>query len=82
MKSATLDERRRLVMPRECPPNSAVTIQQLDTNTWLVKRAVPEKGFKMIAIPTVEQFPDDAEWEKVESAFGRSAYSKIKPPTD
>ena len=32
------DDKRRLTMPRELPPKSAVTIQQLDEDSWLVTR--------------------------------------------
>ena len=84
MKTATLDERRRLVMPPECPPHAAVTIQQVDEDTWLVKRAREQKNFRRVLIPIVMSLPDDPEWDKVEAAFAGSAYKKLKqsPPED
>jgi hypothetical protein len=82
MKTATLDDRRRLVMPPECPPNSAVTIQQLDEDTWLVRVAKETKEFKKVFFPVIEDLPDDPEWEKVERAFGEAAYKKLRPPEE
>ncbi|MCX6925300.1 MAG: hypothetical protein NT154_19130 [Verrucomicrobia bacterium] len=82
MKSATLDERRRLVMPPECPPGSAVTIQALDETTWLVKRQMPARGFKMVMIPLIDRLPDDQEWEKTEAAFARHASKTAIEPKE
>ena len=77
MKSAVLDDRRRLVMPPGCPPHSAVTIQELDNSTWIVKRQLPSKEFKVVVLPVVERLPDDPEWEKVEEAFARHASKNL-----
>ena len=82
MKSATLDSKRRLVMPEDCPPKSLVTIQPLDVNTWIVRRQLPDKKIKMISIPIIKDLPDDPEWEKVEEAFGRAAIAKLPPPEE
>jgi hypothetical protein len=82
MKSATLDDRRRLVMPPECPPGSAVTIQQVDRTTWLVKRHLPTRDFKMVMIPLIDRLPDDPEWEKAEEAFARHASKTAIEPKD
>lgn len=80
MKAAMVDGRRRLLMPPECPPNSAVTIQQVDDNTWIIKRQLPDRRFKMVLIPVVEQLPEDPEWEKTEAALARSATSRLAEP--
>ena len=82
VKSATLDDRRRLVMPPECPPGSAVTIQELDEATWLVKRQLPAKDYKMVMIPIIDRLPDDPGWEKVEHAFTRHASKTIPEPEE
>jgi len=79
MKSATVDDRRRLVMPPECPPGSAVTIQELDKTTWLVKRQVPSRKFKTVVFPVIGRLPDDPEWEKTELAFAKHAARKLPP---
>jgi protoheme ferro-lyase len=80
VKATTVDDRRRIVMPPECPQHSAVTIQQLDENAWLVKRARPDRTVKMIAIPVIKKLPDDPEWEKTEAALARYAASRLPGP--
>ena len=82
VKSATLDDRRRLVMPPECPPGSAVTIQELDQTTWLVKRQVPSREYKIVMIPIINRLPDDPEWGKVEQAFTRHASKNLPEPEE
>jgi hypothetical protein len=80
MKAAQLDDCRRLVMPPECPPHSSVLIQQVDEDTWIVKRQKPVKGLVIVALQQIDKLPDDPEWEKVEEAFGRYAASRLPPP--
>jgi hypothetical protein len=80
MKTATLDDRRRLVMPPECPPNSAVTIQQLDDDTWLVKVAKETSKFKKVYFPIVEHIPADSEWDALEKAFAKGRSRNIPAP--
>ncbi|MGC3958126.1 MAG: hypothetical protein QM813_09370 [Verrucomicrobiota bacterium] len=41
--SRRTDERRRFNMPDECPPNALLTVQQLDTDLWLVRRVTAEE---------------------------------------
>ena len=82
VKSATLDDRRRLVMPPECPPGSAVTIEELDEATWLIKRQLPAKDYKTVVIPVIDRLPDDPDWEKVEHAFTRRASKTISEPEE
>jgi hypothetical protein len=80
VKATTVDDRRRIVMPPECPPRSAVIIQQLDDNAWLVKRALPDRSFKMIAIPIIKRLPDHPERERIEAALARYAASRLPEP--
>jgi hypothetical protein len=82
VKTASLDDRRRLVMPPECPPNSAVTIQQVDNHTWIVRRALPAGDIKLVMIPIIKTLPADPEWDKVETAFARAASAKLPAPED
>ncbi len=67
-------------MPPECPPNSTVTIDQLDAQTWLVRRRVREKDVKLVAIPILEHLPEDPEREKVEARLAKSASRKLPEP--
>ncbi len=80
MKAAMVDERRRIVMPAECPPHSAVTIQRVDENAWLIRRQVPDRGFKMVAIRAIAKLPDDAAWEQTEAALARSVAGRLPRP--
>jgi len=82
MKSATLDDRRRLVMPPECPAGSAVTIQELDETTWVIKRQMPSRKFKVVLLTDVKRLPDDPEWEKVEHAFAKHASQTLPEPKE
>ncbi len=69
-------------MPPELPAKSAVTIQQIDSDTWLVKRQKEDKKVVFIAIPMVERLPDDPEWDKVEEAFGRHSSNRLPVPEE
>ena len=80
LESRQVDRKRRLLMPPECPPRSAVTIQRLDQETWLVKRHRPSQNFKLVLIPVIDKLPDDPEWEKKEAALARYAASQLPEP--
>jgi hypothetical protein len=82
MKSATLDSKRRLVMPADCPPRSLVTIHSLDKDTWVVHRQKPSKKIKMITVPIITELPDDPEWEKTEGKIGRHIARRIPEPEE
>ena len=69
-------------MPPGCPLGSAVTIQQLDNTTWIVKRQLLSREFKVVVIPVIERLPDDPEWEKVEEAFARHASKNLPEPEE
>ena len=77
LKAATVDERRRVVLPESCPPNSAVTIQQLDEDTWLVKRSKPSKSYKVVLIPAIHKLADDPAWEAVERKIADHTSRKL-----
>jgi hypothetical protein len=83
VKTATLDERRRLVMPPECPPNASVTIQQVDSQTWIVQRAT-SANMKVVAFPIIEKLSDDPEWDKIEEGLGKAAMKRLRasPPEE
>ena len=80
MKATMLDDRRRLVMPPELPAHSAVTIQQLDEVTWIVKRQAKEHRYKSVVIPLVGKLPDDPEWDKIEAGLAKSAVRNLPIP--
>src|SRR5437879_5516672 len=37
MKAGTIDDKRRIVLPKECPPGSKITIEEVDPFTWIVR---------------------------------------------
>jgi hypothetical protein len=79
VNATLLDDRRRLVMPRELPPKSAVTVQRIDADTWIVKRHRPQKDFVMVAIPIIKELPGDPEWEAVEAKLTAHCNRKVTP---
>lgn len=66
MIASMTDDKRRLTMPKELPPKSAVTIQQLDDDSWLVTRQKPKRDLVVVTLPTIKELPSDPEWEEVE----------------
>jgi hypothetical protein len=77
-----VDDRRRLVLPDTCPPGSMVLIQQIDADTWVVKRQKPEPGLVIVALRDVQHLPDDPEWEKTEARIGRHISRRIPEPQE
>lgn len=66
MIATVIDDRRRLVMPNELPPRSAVTLQKIDEDTWIVKRVHPSNPLVVMLLPDVKKLPRDPEWEALE----------------
>jgi len=79
MNATLIDDRRRLVMPPELPARSPVTVQQIDDDTWIVKRARPSKARMVMLLPDVQQLPDDPEWDKIEAAFTAASNKGLAP---
>ena len=82
VKARQVDERRRVVLPREFRPGSDVIIERLDNCTWIIRRHRPDPNIKMVMLQAIDRLPDDPEWSKVENAFARAAYGKLHPPVD
>lgn len=80
LKAANVDDRRRVVLPESCPPNSAVTIQEVDEDTWVIKRHPKSDGLVFVAIEHIDRLPDDPDWEKKELTMARHLSGKIPPP--
>jgi hypothetical protein len=79
VNATLIDDRRRLVMPPELPARSPVTVQQIDDDTWIVKRARPSKALMVMLLPDVQQLPDDPEWQKIESRMVKHNNQKLAP---
>jgi len=57
MTAGVTDEKRRLTMPKELPPRSAVTIERVDEDTWVVKRQKGSAELVMVPFPRIEHCP-------------------------
>lgn len=79
VKAATVDDRRRVVLPKSCPPNAAVIIQQLDGDTWVIKRQRATKGYKVVIFAGVKKLRDDPDWEKMELRMAEHAFQNLPP---
>jgi hypothetical protein len=79
MNATLIDDRRRLVMPPELPARSPVTVQQIDDDTWIVKRARPSKALMVMLLPDVQQLPDDPEWDKIEARMAAHNFKNLPP---
>ena len=66
MKAATLDARRRLTMPPEIAPLSAVTVEHTDKDTWIVRRVRRPKMPSAIVVPSLTD-------EEARRAFGANS---------
>jgi hypothetical protein len=78
MIASMIDDKRRLTMPKELPPKSAVTIQQLDDDSWLVTRQKPS-DVVVVALPRLKTLPDDPEWEALEKRMVKHNNRKLPP---
>ena len=66
-------------MPPELPARSPVTVQQIDDDTWIVKRARPVKTRMVMLLPDVKEMPADPAWEKTEAAFTAAGNRGLAP---
>jgi hypothetical protein len=79
MNATLTDDRRRLVMPPELPARSPVTVQQIDADTWIVKRARPVKPLMVMLLPDVKKLPHDAAWQETESRIVAHSNKSVAP---
>jgi hypothetical protein len=77
VNATLLDDHRGLVMPPELPAQSAVTVQQIDADTWIVKSHRPTLEFVMVDIPLINELPRDPEWEAVEARLTAHSNRKV-----
>jgi hypothetical protein len=77
MIASMTDDKRRLTMPKELPPKSAVTIQRLAEDSWLVTRQKPNSNVVIVALPTVKELPSDPEWEAIEKRMVKHNNRKL-----
>ncbi len=80
IKAANTDDRRRVVLPEGCPPNSAVTIQEVSEDAWLIKRHTKGSNLVFVALEHIPRLADDPEHEKEELQLARHLSSRVPPP--
>jgi hypothetical protein len=80
MQATKTDDRRRLVMPPELPAHSPVTIQQLDQDTFIVRRQHPREQLMVVLEPDVRDLPEDPKADKDAQALARHAWGKLPVP--
>jgi hypothetical protein len=77
MEATTTDDRRRLVMPPELPARSTVTIQQLDEDTFIVRRQKPGEQMLVVLEPDVKRLTDDSKMDALGEKLSRRALKKL-----
>lgn len=77
MIASMTDDKRRLTMPKELPAKSAVTIQRLDGDSWLVTRQKPKTDLVVVALPTIKELPSDPQWEAIERRMAKHNNRKL-----
>ena len=80
MKLATVDNKRRVVLPRSVEPHTHVTIEQVDENTFIIRRQRQEARFKRVLIPVIDRLPSDKDWEKIEARIARQMTRNLPLP--
>jgi len=76
---AMTDDKRRLTMPKELPARSAVTIERLDQDTWVIKRQKRTSNVVMAALPIIKELPNDPAWEDIERRMVAHNNRKLPP---
>lgn len=79
MIARQVDDKRRITLPDECPPGSAVDLQQVDAETWIMKLHKPRADYKVVLIPAVDKLPDDPAWEKKEATLAAHLVKNLPP---
>jgi hypothetical protein len=77
MIASMIDDKRRLTMPKELRPKSAVTIQRVNEDSWLVTRQKPITDLVVVALPCLKNLPDDPEWEAIELRMAKHNNRKL-----
>jgi hypothetical protein len=80
VKLATVDNKRRVVLPRQVEPHSSVSIEEVDENTFIIRCQPQEARFKQVLIPVIDHLPSDKAWEKTEAKIGRHIAKRLPLP--
>jgi hypothetical protein len=80
LKARQLDDHRRVVLPDTIPAGSAVTVQQIDEDTFIVRRHRPRKNLFVVLDPDIKDLPEDPEWDKQALALAEHSFKKLPRP--
>ncbi|MGH7940235.1 MAG: hypothetical protein ACREFR_04100 [Limisphaerales bacterium] len=80
LKARQVDDHRRVVLPETVPAGSAVTLQQLDEDTIIVRRQRLAQKLFVVLDPDIKDFPEDPEWDKKSLALAKHAFKKLPEP--
>ncbi|HEY1788805.1 MAG TPA: hypothetical protein VGJ73_11640 [Verrucomicrobiae bacterium] len=77
LKARQVDDYRRVVLPDTCPAGSAVTVQEIDEDTWLVKRQRNSRNLFVVLDPDVKHLKDDPEGDALAEKLARHSLKKL-----
>jgi hypothetical protein len=77
LKARQVDGHRRVVLPETCPAGSAVTIQEIDEDTWVVKRQRRSERLFVVLDPDIKEIPDDPELDALGEKVAKHSLKKL-----
>ncbi|HEX3626681.1 MAG TPA: hypothetical protein VH280_14805 [Verrucomicrobiae bacterium] len=80
LEARQVDDHRRVVLPQAVPKGAAVTVQQIDEDTFIVRRQRPRKSLFVVLDPDIKELPEDPEWDKKALAMAEHSFKKLPRP--
>jgi hypothetical protein len=77
LKAEQVDDYRRVVLPETCPAGSAVTIQEIDEDTWVVKRQRRSERLLVVLDPDIKEILDDPELDALGEKVSKHSLEKL-----
>ncbi|HEX3626675.1 MAG TPA: hypothetical protein VH280_14770 [Verrucomicrobiae bacterium] len=72
-----VDDHRRVVLPDSVPAGSAVTVQQIDEDTFIVRRQRARQNLFVVLDPDIKHIPDDPELDALAEKVARHSLRKL-----
>ncbi|HTV39497.1 MAG TPA: hypothetical protein VMF08_02905 [Candidatus Sulfotelmatobacter sp.] len=77
LKARTVDDHRRVVLPESCPAGSTVIVQQLDEDTYIVRRQRPRQHLFVVLERDVEKLRDDPDMDALGEKASKAGLKKL-----
>jgi hypothetical protein len=77
VEATKTDDRRRVVMPAALPAHSPVTIQQLDEDTFIVRRQRPRDQLLAVLEPDARRLAKDPQMDALAEKAARGSFKKL-----